>query len=788
MNKEIHLRMVSGTLTQADHLVLEKQTTAPSRQHYRTTSSQPPPPPKRSRETNNDVRDAEAAEQTAKRAAQLKEKQKREQKKKREESTQNDLAKELRGTLDIGAMFKTGKKIERFPSFKPPLTIKKPTAAAAAAAATPPPAKTLARLPLPPPPPTPVIVVARTEFESAAEGDELIYDLDDARLSEAERRQMVRLLRLHETLRFDCGDQPECYLAEHRHESDSTALGRHWHAHKTTLTDVRAPPYETAPIDPFTSSAFPLTKYVSGYDAAAEQKIERRDSRTTTTAAKLMSNTLIKSLVAIRNLYHTMRRNLDATRDEKLAEIAERHEPAIIKAHVTEQFNLEENCIRGRDIEVESTNLAHYGGIVALDQHVINAVQDVVRGFGRQKFRLPEMTLCKALVDIVRLESGLAHDEVFFVQMFAEAAGGSVESLEAEKQRIRDVQKLQALRSVNIELEPIPTLFTPAPSRPPPPSDEMQEDDDSVQLVEPITRKGGPARMPPPRLPPPPPPPPPPDERNHPTPPSSPPPALNGGGGGGDVVPTLELKPGVLLKAPCVSQFIYPDAGHACTAIAFAAAMRLATAAMQYDHTTDEQVMQHINWLEVVKKGASVWRPWRNARALLPPDPATGLPQSTFMMAVEVARSASWVLPLAHYKISSEEFSGPLHGASMIGVNNGGDTPAASTPTLEQAFERVLKRSPAAFGAVISVSATSLAVGAQAGVFYLFDSHGIHFSGFSSLMRFATLALLIDTIRSIFPERIVDDECEGNEMRRLTRNTYALFALYPAPVDPNRMN
>ena len=75
---------------------------------------------------------------TAKRAQQLKEKQKREQQKKRIESNKNDLAKELRGTMDIGVYFKTGEKKERFASFKPPAvaTIKKPEIAYTAPIAT----------------------------------------------------------------------------------------------------------------------------------------------------------------------------------------------------------------------------------------------------------------------------------------------------------------------------------------------------------------------------------------------------------------------------------------------------------------------------------------------------------------------------------------------------------------------------------------------------------------------------------------------------------------------------
>jgi hypothetical protein len=777
----------------------------------------PPPTPQKPRSPNRNSEEHEAA--NARRAEALREKQKREQKKKRTDSKQANLARELSGVLDIGALLK-GQKKERFPTMKPPLSSsssskKQPppppesaamsTSTVVVAVLPPSPAP-----PAPPPPPPPPPLIVRTEFESAAEGDELIYDLDDERLTYAMRKHMVRLLRLHDTLEFDCGDQSACCYADHKHASDKSELGKLWHAHKKTGNDKRVSWVGAgALVDPFSTTAFPLTKYVSGYDAAAEEKMPETSASTPASATPSMSALFIKAMVGTRQLYHKERRNLDAERDASLAAIAERHEPAIIKAHVLEQHRLEANCIEARDLEVTSTNIAHTGGLQQLDVHTFASVRDVVRAYGRQNFGLPEQVLVKALLDVVRLESGLVHKESFFAFLFAEVASGRVDSLEAEKARIRAVRLSQALRSVNINIAP--TNETPPPPTmppPPPPSFEstaMDEDvnnnnnddgdDYSSLLVEPLRRA---TPKPPPQpgsslsrqqsVP----------ERNYPTPPPSPPlpPSPSASTSSSSSVsappgsqqeekvpgsaPTYRISDGVLVKSPCVSQFVYPDASNACTAIAFAAAMRIVTAAMQSKCTTDEMLMMRLNWLEVLKKGASIWRPWRDAR--LAPDPVTGMPQSTFMMAVEVARSTSFATALKYMHIDTEEFSGPLHGASMIGTNNGGDTPAASTPTLEQALARALARSPAAFAGVISVGTTSLAIGMQRGVFYLFDSHGMHFAGFSSLMRFTTLAALIDTVRTVFPERVIEDETEGNEMRRLILNTYALFALYPPPA------
>ena len=124
------------------------------------------------------------------------------------------------------------------------------------------------------------------------------------------------------------------------------------------------------------------------------------------------------------------------------------------------------------------------------------------------------------------------------------------------------------------------------------------------------------------------------------------------------------------------------------------------------------------------------------------------------------------------------EFAGLLYGASNIGATKDGSTPNGSTPSLEVAIAQVLSEHSDRFGAVLTVGSSSLTLGAQDGLYYLFDSHGKHRAGFSTLMRFKSLHGMMAEVRSLFPQRRVEPEREGNELHRLRLNTYALHVLY----------
>jgi hypothetical protein len=568
-------------------------------------------------------------------------------------------------------------------------------------------------------------------------------------LDEFERKALVKLLSV---FTLGCCSQRQCESADHRHQSDITELGRVFE--RIEFKENGAAHQCEMPPDPHTDASFRHSRHLSSDAETGEQKLREMTSFLSAAFGANNNNNnrmtadndeddpyaeqnVAALLMRLRRQYCTELANIRATYERARLKCDTHYEEEIAYARTTQDDRYGDEALEERDHARNLARAVADTSLSTLDEHIyFLTVQTLAQCAMSMSFALPMPVVIKACVDVIKLQYSTPRTDGdgLFNQLFIQIIAGSLDRVESEKKAANGTHALPFDAYLHEAQE---AEFPPDLSRSATAASSASTGSSEAQTTSPKKRKH-------------------------------------------EEIGNEKPRPS-RIEFPCKSQFAMGNARHACTAIAFFVAMRLVTAHMlpiAEMMPISEVIFTQLDYGGMLEAAAKVWNEWWSAKsrnnakykASSDANERKKYDASDFMLAVEVPPASEHVVNyMEKYTLKSTEFSGFwVADIAHFSAEDG-------APTLERALADA--EAMDVFGAILTVNGSSMCVAHNSGHWFVFDSHGVDRSGFSSLFEFGTLADVVRLVRNTF-EAVVELDGDVSEFRIMQSNTYSLYVLH----------